>query len=188
MSFTVLIFLAVGLSMDAFAVSITSGVTLKDVKIRQAFIIALFFGVFQGVMPVFGWLLGRGFNDIISSFDYLVVFLILAFIGSKMIYDSLKKKDEKTQTGNNIKISSLFALAIATSIDAFAVGIGFSLLEIGIIFPSLFIGIVTFVLSFIGVYIGEKLGALFGKRMEILGGIVLIVIAFNVLFENVHIF
>jgi len=182
MSFTVLIFLAVGLSMDAFAVSITSGVTLKDVKIRQAFIIALFFGVFQGVMPVFGWLLGRGFNDIISSFDYLVVFLILAFIGSKMIYDSLKKKDEKTQTGNNIKISSLFALAIATSIDAFA------LLEIGIIFPSLFIGIVTFVLSFIGVYIGEKLGALFGKRMEILGGIVLIVIAFNVLFENVHIF
>ena len=188
MSFTVLILLAVGLAMDAFAVSITNGITIKNIKIKHALIIGLFFGVFQAIMPVIGWLLGKGFNDYISGFDYWVVFVILLFIGIKMIYESLKNNKNDLETEPTLKIYTLFMLAIATSIDAFAIGLGFSLMKMGIIFPSIIIGVVTFILSFIGVYVGKKLGELFGKRMEILGGVILIIIAFNVLLENAHVF
>ncbi len=187
MSFTFLILLAVGLAMDAFAVSITNGISIKNVQIKHALIIALFFGVFQGVMPVIGWLLGREFNDFISDFDYWIVFVILLFIGLKMIYDSVKAKKGKSSAEVSLKISVLLMLAVATSIDALAVGIGFSLIEMGIFLPSIIIGVVTFILSFIGVYIGKKLGRLFGRKMEILGGLILIIIAFNVLLENIHI-
>jgi manganese efflux pump family protein len=189
MSFTVIILLAIGLAMDAFAVSVTNGITIKNIRLKHALIISLFFGFFQAVMPVFGWLLGKGFNDIISTFDYWVVFFILLFIGLKMIYDSLKKsKNDLKAEQQSLNIYTIFMLAIATSIDAFAVGVGFSLIEMGIIFPSIIIGVITFILSFIGVYIGKKLGRLFGRKMEILGGLILIIIAFNVLLENVHVF
>ena len=188
MSFTVLILLAIGLAMDAFAVSITSGITITNIKVKHALITALFFGVFQAVMPVIGWLLGKEFSSFISGFDHWVVFIILAFIGIKMIYESFKEREKKTQAEVSFNLSVLFMLAIATSIDALAVGISFSFLKTGILFPVIIIGIVTFILSFIGVYIGKKLGCIFGRRMETIGGFILIAIGFKVLLESSNIF
>jgi len=187
MNLAVLILLAISLAMDAFAVSIANGISMNHIKFSQAIIIALFFGVFQAVMPIIGWVIGNRFKDVISGFDYWIIFVILLVIGGKMIYDSLKKEEQK-KDNKSLNIYTLFILAIATSIDALAVGLGFSFIDIGIIFPSIIIGIVTFAISLTGVYLGKKLGKLFGKKMEILGGIILILIAFNILLENVHVF
>jgi manganese efflux pump family protein len=181
MSFITLFLLAIALAMDAFAVSITNGISIKNIKIRHAVLIALFFGVFQAAMPVLGWLLGKTFSNFIANYDHWVVFAILAFIGIKMIHEALRGRNVCSQAEDFIKIPVLFALAIATSIDALAVGISFSFMKLGILFPVIVIGIITFILSFIGVYIGKKLGNLFGRRMEIAGGLILIIIGLKIL-------
>ena len=145
------LWIAIGLAMDAFAVSVTSGLTLKELKINNAIKIALFFGTFQAFMPLIGWLVGLSFRNFIADFDHWIAFAILSFIGCKMIYESLKIKT-KTKKINPLKTITLLMLSIATSIDALAVGVSFSLLNITIVIPILIIGLVTFLLSFLGVF------------------------------------
>mgnify|MGYP000518923847 FL=1 len=172
-----ILLIAVGLAMDAFAVSITCGLTLKKLKVKHAFTIALSFGFFQGVMPIIGWLAGVGFRDFISHIDHWIAFGLLVVIGGKMIYESFKL--ESSVKNRELSWSFLMLLSIATSIDAFAVGLSFSFLKVEIITPSCIIGIVTFILSVIGVVIGKKIGHLFERKIEAFGGVILILIGFK---------
>lgn len=181
MDFISILFLAVGLAMDAFSVSITRGLTLKC-NIKHALIIAVFFGGFQAVMPVAGWFSGIQLQNIISTLAPWIAFLLLLGIGIKMIYESLFTKDEDVCKVFSLK--ELLILSIATSIDAFAVGVTFAILNTAIITPIIIIGLVTFILSFIGVYIGKNVGHLFENKIEILGGLILIGIGFKILIEN----
>lgn len=184
MDFVSIILIALGLAMDAFAVSIASGVTIKNIKAKHALKIGLFFGAFQAIMPVIGWLAGLSLKNFISSFDHWVVFGILCFIGAKMIYESTKLKEEK-QDNDPLNGFVLLILAIATSIDALAVGISFAFLKIAIFTPVLVIGGITFILSFCGVYIGDRLGHFFESKIEVLGGIILIGIGTKILLEHI---
>ncbi|MDO8870485.1 MAG: manganese efflux pump MntP family protein [Methanobacteriaceae archaeon] len=172
--------LAVGLAMDAFSVSITRGLTLKC-NIKYALIIAIFFGGFQAIMPVLGWYSGMQLQSLISTVAPWIAFILLAAIGIKMIYESFSSEEEC----KFFSLKDLLVLSIATSIDAFAVGVTFAILNISIITPIIIIGLVTFVLSFIGVYIGKNVGHLFGNKIEILGGLILIGIGLKILLENI---
>ena len=175
--------IALGLAMDAFAVSITSGFAIKYIKIKNALMIAIFFGLFQAIMPLIGWLAGYTLKDFISGIDHWIAFGLLSIIGLKMIYESFKLESDKERV-DPLNISVLFVLSIATSIDALAIGISLSFLNISIALPSIIIGIITFLLSFMGVYIGNKLGHFFEKKIEILGGIILIAIGIKILIEH----
>jgi len=183
MGLLTLFFIALGLAMDAFAVSIASGVAMKTLHVRRAFTIALFFGAFQAFMPVIGWFTGLSLRDMISNVDHWIAFLLLSAIGAKMIYEA--RMIEKTEKEIEVlSIYVLFVLSIATSIDALAVGLGFAFLNISIITPIIVIGLVTFVLSCIGVVIGVRFGHLFEKKIEIAGGIILIAIGTKILLEH----
>jgi len=179
---TVLI-VALGLAMDAFAVSISSGLAIKKINIGHAFRIAFFFGAFQALMPVVGWLAGLGLKDFISAIDHWIAFVLLSVVGGKMIYESTfldKEKEEK----DTLNIYVLLILSIATSIDALAVGLTLSFLNVHIASPAIIIGIVTFVLSFLGVYIGDRFGHFFESKIEIAGGVILIGIGIKILFQH----
>ena len=178
-----IIFIAFGLAMDAFAVALASGIALKANKAYNAFKMALFFGVFQMVMPILGWLGGTGFRNFISSFDHYIAFGLLMFVGCKMIYESMKIKDVEEKT-NPFNAKVLFILAVATSIDAFAIGLTFAFLKVAIVTPVIVIGIVTFAVSFAGVFIGNKIGHFFERRIEVVGGLILIVIGVKILIEH----
>lgn len=175
-------FLAVGLAMDAFSVSITRGMILKC-NFKYAFTIALFFGGFQAMMPVLGWMAGKQLAIIVELWAPWIAFILLLIIGSKMVYEGLshKEDDEFCQI---FSIKDILILSIATSIDAFAVGVSFAFLNTPILLPILLIGLVTFALSFIGVYIGKKVGHLFEGKIEVLGGLILVAIGFKILLEN----
>ena len=174
-----------GLAMDAFVVSVGSGITIKQVTFKDAFMISFFFGGFQFLMPILGWVAGLSFRELIESFDYVVAFILLAFIGIKMIYESFADDEEE---GTNFRsLSVLFTLAIATSIDALAVGLGFSLIETPIFSSALIIGIITFLLCFSGVYLGSKFGHVFEKKAELVGGFILIGIGCKILLEHLQI-
>ncbi len=188
-------FIAVALAMDAFSVSITSGMILKKPHGGAMFKIGLFFGVFQFVMPCLGYLLGSAFSVLISAFDHWIAFILLAFIGGKMIYEALSEKDEEENIKNPLDNKLLTMLAIATSIDALAVGVTFATMGMGVVSPctlaqtallqaSGIIGIVAVVISAAGVYIGGKCGNLFGNKAEILGGVVLVGIGLKILAEH----
>lgn len=183
MSLLSIFLIGVGLSMDAFAVSIAKGMTMKKEELfKYALIFGLFFGLFQGIMPLLGWWAGSYFQELISSFDHWIAFVLLVVIGANMICDSFH-----TDEGNepqNLTLKTILILAIATSIDALAVGISFAFLEVDIILPVVLIGCTTFVLSFIAVYIGNKLGGLLEKYAGILGGIILIIIGSKILIEH----
>lgn len=169
--------------MDAFAVSITSGITIRHLRVKHALKIALFFGFFQAIMPVIGWLLGVSVRHAISGFDHWIAFGLLNIIGGKMIYESFKLQPNKEEIDpQNIYV--LFLLSIATSIDALAIGLSLSFLKVAIIFPAIIIGIITFLLSFFGVHIGNKVGHFFEKKIEMIGGLVLIGIGFKILIEH----
>ncbi len=170
MDFISIIFLAVGLSMDAFSVSITRGLTLKC-NIKYALIIALFFGGFQALMPVLGWFSGIQLQSIVSTLAPWIAFILLLGIGLKMIYESVFTSEE--DVCKVFSLRELLILSIATSIDAFAVGVTFAILNTPIITPIIVIGLITFVLSFIGVYIGKNVGHLFENKIEIFGGLIL---------------
>lgn len=175
-------FLAVGLAMDAFSVSITRGMILKC-NFKYAFTIALFFGGFQAMMPVLGWMAGKQLAAIVELWAPWIAFILLLIIGGKMVYEGLshKEDDEFCQI---FSIKDILILSIATSIDAFAVGVSFAFLNTPILLPILLIGLVTFALSFIGVYIGKKVGHLFEGKIEVLGGFILVAIGFKILLEN----
>lgn len=179
-----IILIAFGLSADAFAVSVSSGMTLKGVTIQDAVRIATFFGGFQAFMPAIGWLAGMGFRDAIATFDHWIAFGLLAFIGGKMIYEALHPDGDEDNVRDPRNLYTLLLLAIATSIDALAVGLGFSLLSISISLPVILIGVITFVMSFGGVFLGKKFGEWFSNQVEIIGGCILILIGTKILFEH----
>jgi len=188
MSFTMIILVALGLSTDSFAVSLSNGLSMEKINIRNAFIIATFFGLFHGFMPLLGWILGKGVSCYILGYDCWLVFVIILFIGIKMIYDALTK-NMKNETVS-IKLGSLKAiivLSFLTSIDTLAFGMKFSCQHMCIIYPVLVLGVMTFVLSFLGVCIGKRLGKLLGRKIEAFGGLILVMVAFEFLLENYHI-
>lgn len=179
-----IIFIAIGLAADSFAVSVSSGAIIEKLRLRHAMRIAVFFGFFQGLMPWVGWRIGNLAADFIKSIDHWVAFGILCCIGGKMIYESRKMTDELEKKINPLNLYILFTLAIATSIDALAVGVTFSFLDISIIEPVIIIGIVTFFFSLTGTYIGEFFGHVFEDKIEFAGGLVLIGIGCKILIEH----
>lgn len=170
-----------GLSMDAFSVSITNGMNMKRVKFKDAFKIAFFYGIFQFIMPVIGFFAAEIFKSYIEAVDHWVAFLLLAFIGIKMIIEAFDKKEEEKK---NLSIKVLTLQAIATSIDALAVGISFAALNTPIWSSSFIIGMTTFVLCFGAVYIGKTVGKFLAEKAEIFGGIILLGIGIKILAEH----
>jgi len=187
MGFFELFLIGVGLSMDAFAISLCKGLNMRKINYRHAFIIALFFGGFQALMPIIGWAIGKQFERFIVSFDHWIAFGLLLFLGIKMIYESVKGCDDDN-IDEKLNIKELFMMAIATSIDALAVGVTFGFLSTPIAPASSIIGITTFIISFAGVAVGNHFGARFKKKSEILGGIALIVIGTKILLEHLGVF
>jgi putative Mn2+ efflux pump MntP len=181
MDFVTVILIAIGLAMDAFAVSIARGISVNKNKLRSAILLASLFGGFQALMPVIGWIAGLGLKDIIMGVDHWIAFGLLAFIGAKMIYDTSKGEDGKEE---DITLIAALTLAIATSIDALMVGLSFAFLETSILIPILIIGVVTFALSFVGVVFGSGMGRIFGKNIKILGGLILILIGVRILIDH----
>jgi putative Mn2+ efflux pump MntP len=179
-----IMFIAVGLAMDSFAVSITSGATTKNPRINGALKIAVFFGLFQAGMPIIGWLAGLSVIEFISGIDHWIAFGLLGLIGCRMIYESIKMEPKKEEI-NYLSVYVLLILSVATSVDALAVGLSFAFLRMYIAIPIIVIGIVTFLLSFLGVFAGNRFGNLFGKRIETLGGLILLGIGIKILVEHV---
>ncbi|MFR5486245.1 manganese efflux pump MntP family protein [Eubacterium sp.] len=179
--------LGVGLAMDAFAVSICKGLAMRKVNKKQAVVIALFFGGFQAIMPIVGWFLCKGFQNYIEAFDHWIAFALLAFIGMKMIIETLSEKEEDVvveKMDPPLDMKEMLMLAIATSIDALAVGISLAALDRPIVESAAIIGVVTFVISIIGVYIGNFFGNRYKKRAELAGGIILVLIGVKILCEH----
>ncbi len=179
-----ILLIALGLSMDAFAVSLASGATMKRLHLPNALKMGLFFGAFQALMPVVGWAAGLAAKDVIAGWDHWIAFVLLAGVGGKMLYESFRIKEEEECGGPRtcpFDTGTLTVLAIATSIDALAVGLTFSLLRLSIIAPVLVIGLVTFLMSVAGVKIGSAGGHFFEHRMEAAGGLVLIGIGLKIL-------
>jgi putative Mn2+ efflux pump MntP len=177
--------IAFALAVDSFSVSITNGLATKTFKVVNALKMGLFFGAFQAIMPLVGWFAGIHVLDLISGLDHWIAFSLLAFIGCRMIYESVKAESKNLL--DSPKIGVLLALSVATSIDALAVGLSFSFLRIPIIVPAVLIGVVAFWLSFLGVYLGGKLGHFLRNRVEVLGGLILIVIGTRILVEHLGI-
>jgi putative Mn2+ efflux pump MntP len=175
---------AVALALDALAVSIVSGAAYKQLKIKHALRIALFFGLFQAFMPLVGALAGLSVKGHIANYDHWIAFALLNAVGGKMIYESLKIRPEK-QSFDPSRIFVLLTLSLATSIDALAVGVTLSLLVASLTIAVVIIGIVTFVLSFLGVIIGKKIGHFFESKIEALGGLVLIALGLKILLQHV---
>jgi putative Mn2+ efflux pump MntP len=176
--------IAIGLAMDAFAVSVTGGATITDDRLKSAFTAALFFGAFQAFMPVIGWLGGLEFSDFAAGFDHWIAFGLLVLIGGKMIHESVTTGPGEQRVANLLNLRLLTLLAVATSIDALAVGVTFAFLDVSIIVPVVVIGIVTFALSFLGVFIGNRFVGFFENRIEIVGGLILIGIGLKILLED----
>lgn len=176
-------FLALGLAADAFAVSLSSGVLIQRIKIDKALKIALFFGGFQFLMTSLGWGAGINFSNFMAKFDHWIAFCLLSFIGGKMIYESLEAENEGKKF-NPLDSYTLLVLAIATSIDALAAGLGLSLLKSSILLAATLIGIITFCLSFVGVFIGHNIGNKLNDKIEIIGGVILIFIGSKILLQH----
>lgn len=181
-----LLFIGIGLSMDAFAIAICKGLGMRKLNLKQGVVIALFFGGFQALMPMLGWLLGSQFEAYIVSVDHWIAFVLLSFIGGKMIWDAVKGGDDG-EGSYGFSIKELFLLSIATSIDALAVGVTFAFLRTPILSSAFIIGCTTFVISLAGVFIGHKFGSRFEKGAEITGGVMLILIGFKILLEHLGI-
>lgn len=180
MSIFTSLLLAFGLAMDAFAVAVANGSTTKQVRFPFALKLALLFGLFQGIMPVIGWLIGSNFKDFVSSIDHWIAFILLCIIGSKMIYDDLSSGKVED---NEMSIYSLLILALATSIDALAVGFSLVFLH-SILLPVVTIGLITFGLSLVGVYLGHNYKHFGHNKTRIIGGIILIAIGTKILIEH----
>ena len=190
MSTVEILLIGIGLSMDAFAVAICKGLGMRRINYRHTFIIALFFGGFQALMPFLGWLLGRQFEAYITSFDHWIAFALLTFIGGRMIWEVVRKKEDASNSascGQKLDIKELLILAIATSIDALAMGITFAFLSVSIGKASGLIGCTTFVISALGVFIGNRFGAKYKDKASLTGGIILILIGCKVLLEHLGI-
>lgn len=180
-----LFFIATGLSMDAFAVSVCKGLATKEVKAKHFLIVGLWFGGFQALMPALGYLLGAAFQQYITSLDHWIAFILLALIGGNMIRESFSKKEEAANGSFAFQI--MFFMAVATSIDALAVGITFALLpDVNIIAAVSFIGIITFLLSGLGLKIGNVFGARYKAKAEFAGGLILVLMGCKILLEHLN--
>lgn len=185
MSLLDLFILAVGLSMDAFAVSVCKGLSLGKIKPKHMCIAGAWFGGFQALMPLIGYFLGSFFAEMIEKYDHWVAFVLLAIIGGNMIKESFGK-DEKVDSSMDVK--SMLLLAIATSIDALAVGVTFAFLQVQIVPAVSFIGVITFIFSAVGVKIGSLFGTKYKSKAELFGGIVLVLIGIKILLEGIGVF
>lgn len=191
MSIVTILLIAFGLSMDAFAVSVTNGIMLKKVNTRDALKISGTFGIFQAGMPLIGWLVGINFEKYITAVDHWIAFILLGIIGGKMIYETTRSKDINQCPDEAYKKvldnKTILLLAIATSIDALAVGVSFAFLKVAIAKAVIIIGMTTFALCFVGVFIGNKCGEYLKKYAELLGGIILIAIGLKIFLEHLNI-
>lgn len=193
MGFVELFLLGVGLSMDAFAVAVCKGLGMHRVNYKHAVVIALFFGGFQALMPLVGWALGTQFESFVTPVDHWIAFILLAFIGGKMLWDAFhEEKDDEDGCGcskdnGHLDLRELTLLAVATSIDALAVGITFAFLQVDIVPAVVTIGITTFVLSLVGVIVGNQFGSRFERPATIAGGVVLILLGVKILLEHLGI-
>lgn len=191
MSFVTIFITAIALAMDAFAVSVSKGMTLRNLSKKICVKIALAFGIFQGIMPLLGWLLGISFEKYIKSLDHWIALGLLGFLGIRMIMEFIESRKEDSaelEVGvtaeEELSNKELFMLSIATSIDALAVGVSFAFLNVNIVVASLTICIITFLVCLVGVYLGKKIGDVFSSYAELLGGIVLIIIGINIFNEH----
>ena len=185
MSLLTLFITAVGLSMDAFAVSVCKGLAIKQINLRKACIVGLWFGGFQALMPLLGYLLGSQFKQSVEAIDHWIAFVLLVLIGANMIKEALSKDEEKAD--DSLSIKAMFLLAVATSIDALAVGITYAFLQVDIVPAVTFIGATTFTLSAVGVKVGNVFGMKYKSRAELAGGIILILIGTKILLEHLGI-
>lgn len=185
MDLLTLLTLAVGLAMDAFAVSICKGLAMREKVLKKGIIVGLWFGGFQALMPTIGFFLGTQFKDQITSIDHWVAFVLLGLIGINMVKEALSNDEE--QADDSIAVKEMFMLAVATSIDALAVGITFAFLNVHIVSAASMIGVCTFLISFVGVKIGNIFGTKYKSKAELAGGIILILLGFKILFEHLHI-
>ena len=184
MDLVTLFLLAVGLSMDAFAVSICKGLAMKKISFKQAAIVGLWFGGFQALMPALGFLLGTTFASFVNVVADWIAFILLALIGGNMIKEALSGEEE--EANDSLDFKTMLLLAVATSIDAFAVGVSFAFMEIGsLIIPAvLFIGVITFVLSMVGGKVGNVFGTKYKSKAELAGGIILILLGVKIILEH----
>ena len=185
-AFVELLLIGVGLAMDAFAVSICKGLAMRKVNKKQAVIIGLFFGGFQALMPLIGWLLGSQFESYITNIDHWIAFILLAFIGGKMLLEAVKPEEdvEIEQMDPPLDIKEMFLLAVATSIDALAVGITFAFLDYPTVEAISIIGITTFIISVGGVYVGNFFGNKYKNKAEFAGGLILVLIGLRILLSH----
>ena len=184
MGFAELFILAVGLSMDAFAVSVCKGLSIRALMPRHAVIVGVWFGAFQALMPLAGWLLGAAFADMIAAVDHWIAFVLLALIGGNMIRESLQKDEEACDP--SLAPLTMLLLAVATSIDALAVGVTFAFLRVDILPAVALIGVCTFLISAAGVKVGNVFGARYKARAELFGGAVLVLIGLKILLEHLE--
>ncbi len=180
-----LFILAVGLAMDAFAVAVCKGLSIRELKLRQALLVGLWFGVFQALMPALGYLLGSAFAGLVQSVDHWVAFILLCIIGGNMIREGVKGDVEDCDP--SLSFGVMLMLAVATSIDALAVGITFAFLRVNILAAVSFIGVITFAISALGVKVGNVFGARYKSKAEIFGGVVLVLIGGKILLEHLGI-
>lgn len=186
MGFLELLLLAVGLSMDAFAVSVCKGLAMERVTLSKTLIVGLWFGGFQGGMPLLGWLLGSRFSAYITAVDHWIAFALLVILGINMLREAGGEQDEEASASLGFRV--MLAMAVATSIDALAVGITFAFLEVEILPAVTFIGVVTFLLSGLGVNLGNRVGTRFQSNAERLGGCILVVLGVKILLEHLGVF
>lgn len=179
-----IILIAVGLSMDSFAVSLSDGLCVKNLNVKKILTIALSLSIFQALMPLLGYLAGVGIESYIKEFDHWIAFLLLGFIGLKMIYEAFMNK--KNGAATELKLITLIGQSFATSIDALAVGISFALLDISILKPVVIIGFTTLIFSLLGLQLGKYFGKRIGKPVEIFGGLVLLGIGIKILIEHLY--
>ena len=180
-----LFLIAVGLSMDAFAVAICKGLSVKKVTVKHGLIVGLYFGGFQAGMPLLGYFLGSSFAKYIENFDHWIAFVLLGIIGFNMIRESREKGEE---LNDSFGFKAMFPMAVATSIDALAVGVSFAIMQVQIVWAVAFIGVITFTLSAIGVKIGNHFGVKYKSKAELFGGVVLILLGTKILLEHLGIF
>ena len=180
-----LILLSIGLAMDAFSVALVAGFGLGKIKLSDILKVSSTFGVAHIIMPTLGWFLGSTIIGLIQQWDHWLAFVLLAFVGGKMIREGLDKENEELNATDLLKFSSLLMFTIAVSIDALAVGLSFSLQELSIWIPSLYMGAGTLIFTFIGLTIGNKTGSRFGKKAQIAGGLILILIGLRVVISHI---
>ena len=186
MSLMELFLIAVGLSMDAFAVSVCKGLSVRKATVKHALCVGLYFGGFQALMPLIGYLLGTQFESVITSVDHWIAFGLLAFIGGNMIREALGREEEKLD--DSFSFRTMMTLAVATSIDALAMGVTFAFLRVNIVPAVLLIGVTTFVLSAAGLKVGNVFGAKYKSRAELFGGVVLVLLGLKILLEHLGVF